>query len=66
MFEKRLQNSVSQRFKALFDHPQLKVLYQSGLRQFPQQLKINNTWLLSISYESPLLSFENLTKCAGC
>ena len=35
---------------------------QSGLRQSQQQLKTNNTWLLFIGYESPLLSSENLTK----
>ena len=51
------------RFKALFDRPQLKVFDRSGLRQFHQQLKTNNTWLLSNGYESPLLSCENLTKC---
>ena len=53
------------RFKALFDHPQLKVFDRSGLRQFHQQLKANNTWLLSIGYESPLLSCKNLTKCVS-
>ena len=35
---------------------------QSGLRQSQQQLKTNNTWLLFIGYESPLLSSEHLTK----
>ena len=53
------------RFKALFDRPQLKVFDRSGLRQFHQQLKTNNTWLLSIGYESPPLSHENLTKCVS-
>ena len=40
----------------------LKLFDQSGLRQSQQQLKSNNTWLLFIGYESPLLSSENLTK----
>ena len=40
----------------------LKLFDQSGLRQSQQQLKTNNTWLLFIGYESPLLSSENLTK----
>ena len=51
--------------KALFDRLQLKVFDRSGLRQFHQQLKRNITWLLSIGYESPLLSCENLTKCVS-
>ena len=50
------------RFKALLDHPQLKLLDRIGLRQFHEQLITNNTWLLSIVYKSPLFSFENLTK----
>ena len=53
------------RFKALFDRPQLKVFDPSCVRQFQQELKINNTWFLSIGYESPLLSCENLTKCVS-
>ena len=53
------------KFKALFDRPQLKVFDRSGLRQFHQQLKTSNTWLLPIGYESPLLSFENITKCVS-
>ena len=50
------------RFKVLFDRRKLKVFDRSGLRQFYQQLKTNNTWFLSIGYKSPLLSCENLTK----
>ena len=44
------------RFKALLEHPQLKLLNQIGLRQFHEQSTTNNTWLLSIVYKSPLLS----------
>ena len=32
------------------------------LRRFHQQLKCNNSWLLSMSYKSPVFSSENLTK----
>ena len=32
------------------------------LWQFHQELRQNNTWLLSTSYETPLLSYENLPK----
>ena len=53
------------RFKALLDRPQLKVFGRSSLRQFHQQLKTNNIWLLSIGYESPLLLRENLTVCVS-
>ena len=56
---------VNLRFKALFDRPQLKAFDPSCIKQFQQELKINNTWLLSIGYESPLLSCENLTKCVS-
>ena len=33
-----------------------------SLRQFHQKLKQKNMWLLSIGYETPLLSYENLSK----
>ena len=33
-----------------------------GLRQFHQQVKCNNSWLLSMGYKSPIFSSEKLTK----
>ena len=33
-----------------------------SLRQFHQKLKQKSMWLLSIGYETPLLSYENLSK----
>ena len=32
------------------------------MQQFHQELKQSNTWLLSIGYETPLLSYEKLSK----
>ena len=47
---------------SVFDKPQTKVNDKINLRQFHQQLKCNNTWLLSMGYKSPILSSENLIK----
>ena len=50
------------KLKLLFDQPQIKGADRMSLRRFHQHLKINNTWLLSMSYDTPILSKENLTK----
>ena len=50
------------RLSSVFDNPQIKAYDKIGLRQFHQQLKCNNSWLLSMGYKSPIFSSENLTK----
>ena len=50
------------KLKLLFDQPQIKGADRMSLHRFHQHLKINNTWLLSMSYDTPILSKENLTK----
>ena len=48
--------------KLLFDQAQIKSVDRISLRRFHQQLKINNAWLLSMGYFTPILSNDNLTK----
>ena len=48
--------------KTLFDKPQLNGRDIIALREYHQQLKMNNTRLISMSYEAPLLSSGNLTE----
>ena len=50
------------KLKLLFDQPQIKSADRISLRRFHQQLKINNAWLLSMGYCTPILSNDNLTK----
>ena len=50
------------KLKLLFDQPQIKGADRMSLRRFHQHLKINNTRLLSMGYDTPILSSENLTK----
>ena len=50
------------RLCSVFDKAQIKTNDRLGLRQFQQQLKCNNSWLLSLGYKSPIFSCENLTK----
>ena len=47
---------------SIFDQPQIKINDKIGLRKYQQQVKITNTWLLSMGYEIPILSSENLSK----
>ena len=47
------------RMKRLFDKPQINGRDRNALREFHQQLKMNNTWLMSMGYETPLLSSES-------
>ena len=50
------------RIKRLFNKLEINGRDHNVLREFHQQLKMNNTWLMSMGYETPLLSSENLTK----
>ena len=54
------------RLSSVFDKPQIKASDIISLRQFRQQLKCNNSWLLSMGYKSPIFSMENLTKAIYC
>lgn len=50
------------KLKSLFEKPQIKNNDRTSLRQFHQELKCVNTWLLSMGYYSSINSTENLTK----
>ena len=50
------------RVKTLFDKSHINGRDTIVLREYHQQLKINNIWLISMGYETPLLSSDNLTK----
>ena len=50
------------RMKILFDKPHINGRDRIALRQYHQQLKTSNTWLISMGYETLLLSNDNLTK----
>ena len=47
--------------KRLFDKPQINGRDCNALREFQQQLKMNNTLLMSMGYYTPLLSSESLS-----
>ena len=53
------------KMKHLFKQPQIKRNDRTELRKFHQHLKGTNTWLLSIGYEFPLLSYDSLTRCVA-
>ena len=50
------------RMKTLFDKPHINGRDRIALREYHQQVKMNNIWLISMGYETPLLSSDNLTK----
>ena len=50
------------RMKTLIDKPHINGRDRIALREYHQQLKMNNTWLISMGYKTPLLSSDNLTK----
>ena len=52
--------------KNLFDQPQIKGSYRITLRQYHQQLKTFNAWLILIRYETCILPNKNLTKTVTC
>ena len=53
------------KMKHLFKQPQIKNNDRTELRKFHQHLKGTITWLISIGYEFPLLSYDSLTKCVA-
>ena len=53
------------KIKSILDQPQIKPNDKIGLRKYHQQVKITNTRLLSMSYEDPILSYENLSKAVA-
>ena len=48
--------------KILFDKAKINGRDRTVLREFHQQLKMSNTRLISMEYETPLLFSEGLTK----
>ena len=42
------------KIKSIFDQPQIKPNDKIGLRKYHQQVKIINTWLLSMGHENPI------------
>ena len=50
------------KIKSIFDQPKIKPNDKIGLRKYHQQVKITNTRHLSMGYENPILSHENLSK----
>ena len=54
------------KLKNLLDQFQIKGSDRITLRQYHHQLKTFNAWLISIRYETPILSNKNLTKAVTC
>ena len=50
------------RLKNLLDKPQIRANGTINLRQFHEELKLINIWLMSVGYKVPSFSSENLTK----
>ena len=48
--------------KSMLDKPQIKPNDRAALREFHQQIKLNLTWLSSLDYETPLYSYDTVTK----
>ena len=48
--------------KLTLDKPQIKGNNHTVLRQFQQELKCNNSWLISMGYHSTLASSDHVTK----
>ena len=46
----------------MLDKPQIKPNDYATLREFHQQIKLNLTWLSSLDYETPLYSYDMVTK----
>ena len=53
------------KIKSLLDQPQLKANNKSLLRHYHQQSKTTSTWLMSMRYQNPILSYENLSKAVA-
>ena len=56
---------VHLKMKHIFKQPEIKKNDRTELRKFIQHLKGTNTWLLSIGYEFPLLSYDSLERCVA-
>ena len=50
------------KIKSVFDQPPLKPNDKIWPSTYQQQIKIKNTWLLSMGYQNPILSYKNLSK----
>ena len=50
------------KLNSVLEKPQINQSDRAALRQYHQQLKTVNTWLISMGYESSLYSTENLAK----
>ena len=48
--------------KSILDQPQLKPNHKIGLSTYHQQVKITNTWFLSMGYQNPILSYDNCSE----
>ena len=46
------------KIQSLLDQPQIKPNDKIGLRHYHQQVKITNTWLLSMGYKTPIISMK--------
>ena len=53
------------KIQSLLDQPQSKPNDNIGLRHYHQQIKITNTWLSSVGYNTPIISYENLSKAVA-
>ena len=53
------------KLKSVLDLPQIKTFDRTTIRRYHQQLKSTITWLLSMGYETPTKSSENLTKAVS-
>ena len=54
------------RFKSRLDKPQIKPNDRALLRELCQQIKLYVTWLASLGYDTPLYSFDTVTKALLC
>ena len=50
------------RLKSIFNKPQIKPNDRPDLREFHQQIKLNNTWLSSLRYKAPFYLYYRVTK----
>ena len=50
------------KIQSLLDQPQIK---PPALRHYHQQVKITNTWLSSVGYNTPIISYENVSKAVA-
>ena len=53
------------KIQSLLDQQQIKPNDKIGLPHYHQQVKMANTWLLSMGYKTPIISYENLSKAVA-